>query len=88
MIFLVIWQFAFNVSNNAISYLLRFLKFFISSIGNAFQNEMIKRSSNFVPLNLKTLRKSLLIAESDVIKYVVCPKCDSICDLILENRPY
>ena len=28
-------------------YLLRFLKFFMLSIGNAFQNEMIKRSGSF-----------------------------------------
>ena len=31
-----------------------------------------------VPLNLKALHKSLLIVDSDVVKYVVCPKCDSI----------
>ena len=76
LIFLVIWQFAFNVSNNAISYLLRFLNFFVLS--NAFQNEMIKRSSNSVPLSLKALHKSLQITENDFVKYIVCPKCDSI----------
>ena len=66
----MIWQFAFNISNNAISYLLRFLKFFILSIGIAFQNETIKSNSNSVPSSLKTLHKCLQIAENDFVKYV------------------
>lgn len=77
-ILLVVWQFAFNISNNAITYLLRFLKFFVWSIGIAFQNEIVKSSSNVLPLNLKALYRSLLIEKIDFIKYVVCPKCNSI----------
>ena len=41
---------------------------------------MIKRSSNSVPLSLKALHKSLQLTENDFVKYVVCPKFDSIYD--------
>lgn len=80
LIFLAIWQFSYRVSNNAIDNLLRFLKFFIKAIGVIFHNKQLENSSDLVPLNFKSLHKSLKCLESDVnfICYTVCPKCDSV----------
>lgn len=73
LMFLAIWQFAFRISNNAITNLLSFLKFFICCVGRVFQVEI----NSDIPINFKALHKSLHI-EDDFISYVVCSKCDSI----------
>ena len=77
---MAIWQFSYRVSNNAINNLLRFLKFFIKAIGVIFHNKQLENSSDLVPLNFKSLHKSLKCLESDAdfICYTVCPKCDSV----------
>ena len=72
-IFIAIWQFAYKISNNAITNLLAFLKFFVQILGGAFKNK-----SDLMPLNLKALHKCMQISEGDFITYVVCPECDSI----------
>lgn len=64
----------FKVSKNAIDCLLRFLKYFLKILGNAFQSEKLIEVSDEVPLSLRALHKSL----DSFINYVVCPSCHSI----------
>ena len=78
LIFLAIWLFALKVSNNAMDNLLQFIKFFIKTIGMVFYYKEVESSSDFVPINLKSLHKSLGNLENDYLIYTVCPKCDSI----------
>lgn len=77
-IFLVMWQFAYKISNAAIDSLLRFLKFFLLCLGNAFHSEMLVKAGESAPLGLLGLHKILQITESDFVNYVVCPVCSSV----------
>ena len=72
-IFIAIWQFVFKVSNNDITNLLAFLKFFVKILGGAFKN-----ITDLMSLNLKALHKCLQISKGDFITYVVCPERNSI----------
>jgi len=78
LIFLATWQYAFKISNNAMTNLLCFLKFFVKSIGIAFGNDKIKTNSDSVPSNFNALHKCLHSFENDFISYVVCPTCSSV----------
>ena len=75
-IFIAIWQFVFKVSNNAITNLLAFLKFFVKILGGAFKN-----ITDLMSLNLKALHKCLQISKGDFITYVVCPERNSIYEM-------
>ncbi len=69
LIFLVLWQSAFKVSNVALT---SFLKFFVLTLGRAFQvNSIIELASN-VPKTHAQIHKAL------GFEYVVCSKCHSI----------
>ena len=77
--FLLFWQFAYKVSSNAIHSLLRFLKYFLLIIGNAFHCHEIREFGEHFPVTLDTLYKRMCInADRSFINYVVCPKCHSI----------
>ena len=78
LFFLLFWQFSFKVSNAAMMCLLRFLKFFILLIGNAFNSSPIVHIGNRVPLSISYLHKLININKTDFDIYVVCPDCDSI----------
>ena len=71
-------QFAYNLSNAAVSSLLRFLKFFIRELGIAFQCQPLVLASNHIPVRLGTVHSLFGIKEREFIKYVVCPKCHSV----------
>ncbi len=59
LIFLVLWQSAFKVSNVALTTLIRFLKFFVLTLGRAFQvNSIIELASN-VPKTHAQIHKAL-----------------------------
>ena len=75
--FLLLWQTTFKISNAAISSVLRFLRFFLSSIGNAIQNHHIHSLSQYIPLSRDGLRKA---TKTDIqfTKFIVCPDCDCI----------
>lgn len=76
--FIVIWQFAYTISNAALSNLLRFLKFFVVYIGRVFQCKPILDIGGGIPLTLKSVHKLVSLEVGDITNYVVCPSCDSI----------
>lgn len=75
-VFISFWQFSYNISNNAINALLRFLKFFIHCLGVAFSSEALANCS--IPIGLKTVHKILGVGGGMFVKYVVCPRCHSV----------
>ena len=91
MWFLFLWQSLFNISERALQYIIRFLKYFINLLANTLNNEQLKKASNELPLTTKTAMKLLgLDAGNDILQYVVCPKCQSIyeyddCVITLRN---
>lgn len=77
--FLLFWQFAYKVSNNAMHCLLRFLKYIILLIGNAFQCHQISDSAQQFPVTLNSLYKQMLVENNHLFtEYVVCRKCHSV----------
>lgn len=82
MVFIVFWQFSFNISNAAITCLLKFIKFFLKSLGNTFSLNSLITFSEMLPLSLATCYKYCFGAsdDSDFICYVVCPVCKSVYD--------
>lgn len=79
MIFLVLWQSAFRVSNAALLSLVRFLRFFITVLGHAFDVNGISELASSLPLTQGPIHKALGFDTNDwCTEYVVCPKCHSI----------
>ena len=76
--FIVIWQFAFKVSNAAITNLLHFLRRFVAVVGQAFLCNPIQEMGNAIQVTLQSLHHLLSLQNEDFVKYVVCPSCDSI----------
>ena len=78
LVFMMVWQCSFKISNAAISCLLRFLRYFISFIGKAFQSRAVEEMGDGIPLTLATVHRLLDLDKSSFISFVVCPSCDSI----------
>ena len=77
-VFISFWQFAYNISNNAINALLRFMKFFVHCLGVAFNNEALTNTSNVIPIGLKTVHKILGVDNDLFVQYVSCSRCHSV----------
>ena len=79
LIFLVLWQSAFRISNAALLSLIRFLRYFVLILGQVFQVDSINELASNVPLQHARIHKALGIDTDDwCFEYVVCPKCHSI----------
>lgn len=77
-LFALFLQFAHNISNAAISNLLRFLRFFVNALGVAFHCELLIHAANDIPIGLNAVHKLLGTNGNNFVKYVVCPKCHSV----------
>ena len=72
----------FNISNAAITCLLKFLKFFLKSLGSTFSLNSLITFSEMLPLSLATCYKHCFGAsdDSNFVCYVACPVCKSVYD--------
>lgn len=77
-LFLLIWQAAYQVSNTAMSSIIRFLKYFILVLGRAYQSKLLSESSEALPVSIGALCHMLDLDKHVFTVYVVCPKCDSL----------
>ena len=68
----------YKVSNNALTSLLRFLKYFVCMVGRAFGSPHLEEFSRQVPISLKDAYSRCGIASREFIEYVVCPCCHSV----------
>ena len=78
LFFLLYWQVVYKVSNNALTSLLRFLKYFVYMVGRAFGSPHLEEFSRQVPISLKDAYSRCGIASREFIEYVVCPCCHSV----------
>lgn len=78
VLFVMLWQSIFKVSNNAIKSLFLFLRYFLALIGESIQNPGIMRLSGKIPKTYVSAESLLFDLKSDFMQFVVCPKCDSI----------
>ena len=76
--FLLLWKSIFHISNNALSVLLKFLKYIIWVFGNAFTDSRLHNIASKLPSSSNAAYQFLQIPDDSFIKYVVCPRCDSI----------
>lgn len=78
-LFTLLWQFAFNISNAAVSFFLRFFKIFIRSLGVAFKCDSLTNVADVLPVGTGTIHKLLGVTHmNDFVRFVVCPKCHSV----------
>lgn len=79
MMFVMVWQFFFKVSNAGIRVLLLFLKSLIRAIGVAYHSPRIIDAAGTIP---QTLSRASIMCNLDVRSsyqvYVVCTKCQSL----------
>ena len=72
---LMLWQTAFNVSDNAMSYLLSYMYYFFALLGCG--NEAYGELTRLFPNSLYMCRKMIgLSLDDEFTKYVVCPNPD------------
>ena len=76
--FILRWQFAYKISNAAISSFLCFLRHFISYLGNAHQCGSLVEMGDAVSLTLCSVYRLLSIQNDDFCSYVVCPASVSV----------
>ena len=76
--YLIIWQFAFKISNSALTALIPLLKQLIWYLGEILQLQQLNSMSDGIPLSLKNIRQLLSFHKDDFVTYVVCPSCDSL----------
>ena len=55
LLFAIFFQFAYNISNAAITSLLQFLGFFVHSLGVAFQCESLVKAAECFPIGVNTI---------------------------------
>ena len=83
LIFLILWQSAFKISSAAVTSLIRFIKFFLRAVGQAFNDTSIIEQESAVPITHEKIHKLLgFDTQNWCTEYVVCPNCHSIYDCI------
>ena len=68
----------FRVSNTAITHLIRFLKYFVRSLGRVFDNAQLETFSSNMPIIYNSMLLQAGVSSGDFIEYVVCPSCHSV----------
>ena len=70
MVFLATWQFFFNISNKALSTLIRFFYKFLSILANFIASERLKKLLNKFPSAYNNLLDSL--GQTSIQMYIQC----------------
>ena len=75
LMFLLLWQTIYKVSDNGIAVLLKFFKQFLIAIGNLAQIDIIINFARNFPSTLYMAKVRLDLEKDDFEKFVACPKC-------------
>jgi len=78
LLFIVFWQFSFNISNAAITCLLKFFRYFLKVLGDSLSSVPLITFSEKIPISIKTCYKSCFSEDINFESYVVCPTCNSV----------
>uniref|UniRef100_A0A1X7UPY5 Uncharacterized protein n=1 Tax=Amphimedon queenslandica TaxID=400682 RepID=A0A1X7UPY5_AMPQE len=68
--FIFVWQSVFNISETALQYLIRFLKYFLDLVSTLYNNHQLYKASKEIPLTTKTAWKILGLSDDGIIQYV------------------
>ena len=80
LLFILMWQCYFHVSDAGIAVLFLFLHHFLRLLSSLSGSKFIQTLAEASPLLLYSVQKLLGVNENGFIQYVVCPKCHSIYD--------
>ncbi|KAL2086233.1 hypothetical protein ACEWY4_017292 [Coilia grayii] len=75
------WRSFFTVSDRAFVSLLGALKVFLQVVGTLLHVDTIRHLARHFPTSMYLFRKHLGFSKDDFIKYIVCPKCNSVYSL-------
>lgn len=78
ILFLLLWQVIYKVSDNGISILLKFISQFLSAIGLLAGCEALVRFAKTLPGTLYMARIKLGLDKDDFEKFAACPKCNKL----------
>lgn len=81
LLFLMLWQFLFSISDAALSVIIVFVHHLLKSIKSLVQNDFLTELIDTLPLTLYGVHKEILGNDIKFNEYVVCPKCHSLYDL-------
>ena len=81
LLFVFMWQSLFNISNAAITALLKFLKKFFLMFSSKTKNEALESLFSAMPSTTDAALELLGMKEDTFVAYPVCPKCNSIYEL-------
>ena len=80
--FLIVWQYCYLVSDNALLILLRFLRTYLTCIASVLPSaaggDVVMSLAALVPLTMYSVRNVLGIDRDNFERYVVCPKCTKL----------
>ena len=81
LLFLMLWQFLFSISDAALSVIIVFVHYLLKSIKSLVQNDFLTELIDTLPLTLYGVHKEILGNDIKFTEYMVCPKCHSLYDL-------
>ena len=79
LLFILLWQFAFNVSDAAVSVMVVFIYQLLRVINLVCRN-MIAQWIEAFPVTLHGAHKEIIANDINFTEYVVCSKCHSLYD--------
>lgn len=86
VIFLLMWQFQFGISEVGMAALVLFLHNLFKLIGNTFQNLDLTRIAAAFPITFRGLCKVIGLDQLPIKTYVVCPDCHTLYSWCIEKR--
>ena len=83
------WKAIFRISASAASFMIRCIKYFVGSLGKAFDCEGIVAISNEIPYSIESIEHMAGLNKQSFVEYVVCPRCDTIYEFkdCIKNLP-
>ena len=75
VLFLFLWQTLYKVSDHGMLILLKFLRLFITMIGNVAKVESVVKFAQSLPQTLYMAKSYIGLGQDEFEKFVACPKC-------------
>ena len=81
MLFVLLWQAVFHVSDAALAMLVIFLHHFFRVLSALEESNALRVLVNAWPKSVKAIHRAMGIERQNFTQYVVCPKCHSVYEL-------
>lgn len=78
LLFLIFWKAAFRISTSSTAAILRYIKYIVRLLGNAYNCKKIIDTSDSIAITLCSVENTVGLTKQMFIRYVVCPSCSVI----------